>query len=967
MANRACPPQRPLDVRFARAEGSIATGPAGPGATGPEGDPGPGIVERNPRITVRLATTLNIANLSNTSTTIDGVAMGSGCSGHAILVGNAQTTASERGVYLCTYISGTSMSLTRVADFDPHMLAGDGLYVYVRQGTAGNGLAWNLSGNAPTVVTSTTPTGKSPIDIDAEDFWLPAHGDDYSPSFHLAQRAMQMSVCFGRFNWRRRSAYNHATPLWVTNGLELAGKSAPYRGTGTTLTFAGAGFLVASVPIGVGVAGVLFRDLDIVGPSSTAGGDQHGIVAHQAVRFENVRVRQFPGRDVWLRGKTSDAREDLIATPATTTGGFTMPAVGATTTVTVDNVTALRVGTPIYIPTAGQFRIEAINTLTLTIYNNGLATDTAYITKNATPGTVITTAKVLSGCFSNVDHSGCANLRCETSGLSGFYIEGDNANQGVFSALDCSSCGQRRVTGDHHGRVDDTFLGNSYPGFHGATNTYNTTAVTTLTAGFTQPRLTGSGSTITGKTITLNVASSAGFVAGQVFIIEVVGIYKVVTVPGGGLTLTVNCLRHLQNYPNAGDVVPTAAWELKGVALAFLDKGINARTDTLAGYTESSDAGQNNALSFLLGGRMGNLSEGHAIVPSSGYLDCTPMRWTAGGPNDVWIEAGGGSSTDRYLRFGNFVDTSGWEFKLNATTKVNEFANVSGTKVALYFTQSDHTFYDYFCGTSRFLLNGVRMNFFSVLAGTASPPGTSTATEPYYIGNLGFISDKRGPWCNRVTDKSGSTLTNRIVGQVPLNDDSVALPDSTSTLQPASNSALTTGDGYHHQVTTGTPQTANRTTTLGVTNCFVGSLWTITKLDRSRFTRTLTNGGGGGGNPAVLPGGCESQVTLRFDGTNWVRVTPVVSSNPVSALAQNYSLSAALALAAGQTVTGQTLTGIVLGDALNMAPATALPAGILYSAIATGDNTYKIQVYNAYGGATEDLSAVTWNVTKALQ
>jgi hypothetical protein len=194
-----------------------------------------------------------------------------------------QTNALENGPYLYGAPSGGFAALTRLSDFDSHIAAGAGLSVTVREGTANGSTTWKATGGSPIVTTAATALDQSPIDLDIEDFWLAADGDDYSPSFHRAMRAVQLSVAFGRINFRRVGSYRMRKPCWVTNGCEIAGKASGYKGTGTFLNFDGAGFLVASTPVGVSAAGTIFRDIYLQGPSSTAGGDQHGI--------ESSRVR----------------------------------------------------------------------------------------------------------------------------------------------------------------------------------------------------------------------------------------------------------------------------------------------------------------------------------------------------------------------------------------------------------------------------------------------------------------------------------------------------------------------------------------------------------------------------------------------------------------------------------------------------------------------------------------------------
>ncbi len=469
------------------------------------------------------------------------------------------------------------------------------------------------------------------------------------------------------------------------------------------------------------------------------------------MRLENVGIQNFPGRGLVLRGKTSDDRGTLSGT---TSSGFTVPAVGGTVSVDFVSTTPLRVDTLLYIPTAGMYRVQAINSATnTTLYNFGFATDTAYVTKNAPPGTVIATGKAISGVLSNCNKSSASAVRISACGLSGMWIEGDNANQGEFISLDVGSNGQRRVKGDNHGLVENSFLGNGYTGFHGATNTFNTATVTTTTAGFTQPALCGAGVPVTGKTVSWTVASTASILAGELLIIEGVGWYRVVAVTDA-THLTVHCLRQLG--ANATGVAIPTGQAIKFPALSFICSNINARSSFVNAYSEDSDATQMSTLCLTLGGRSGNLSEGNALVPGGGFMAATPVRWTAAGQSNVVFQMGLLSS-DTHFQFWNAADTTGYNFVYNPTSAITEMDWGSGTSKRAFFLTSAG-FANYaggFLGTERFLVNGVRFHCHL----PANLPATSSAGDYYGVGTMVWNPSATGAYWYRCETKVSNNLT----------------------------------------------------------------------------------------------------------------------------------------------------------------------------------------------------------------
>lgn len=912
--------------------GGVRGAQGDPGDPGDDGLPGLGINYRVPRLTVRVRATGNV-NLASCPGTIDGVAMSAG---HSFLA-DSQTNPAERDLYLH---GGTGVAATRVLDFDGSKAVGLGLHVTVREGTANKRTTWYI--DASNVTTAAPDIGLAWTDLDVEDFWITADGTDYAPAYCRCTRAFQLGLCFGTVWFQRQAEYGIGTPLPIVAGIEIRGRSSIGRGSGTFLRPILAGIVAFSSPIGTSGAGWMVKDLYILGYSSTAATDHHGIEASVSGEVENVVVQQVPGRGIMLRGKTSD---DVGTLAATTSSGFTVPAAGGTVTVSFPDTTFLRPDTVIYIPTAGHYRVVSVVANTSAVlYNYGFATDYAYSTKNAPPGTIIATGKACAGVLSNVDKSR-VNARVASTGLSGLYIDGDNANV-IRIRIDVQSCGQRRVTDDHgndfHGVYDNGYLGNFYePGCHGASNTYHSAILTTTTATFVQPPTTASDIVITGKTVTITVGSTTGILAGALIVIPGAGWYSVINVASG---TQLNCnLRRTWPAVAIGATIPTTG-EVRFAACAFYSRNQNAKHSYQGCYTENSDVALVSKFSHVGPGYFGNLSRCNAHVGADGEIIQSATTYYNSGRYDSKRTLGN-VDTDQIDFYSNITDTTGWKVVWDNATftwQRTYGATLSWFETATGFTLRGGGFIGFSRGA---LFNGLRLQCLTI----ATIPGTSTGPDGWGIGDLIWVSDARGPWGYKVRDKVSNNLSWR-----PLqtwNDDEIALTDADAT--------LTVAGGYMYGAAS---LTADRVKTLSTSGATTNSIVTITRRDTSAFKLTITNGGGGGGS-FVMHGRVQEFMTFRFDGTNWILLASGRYDARAPLKAQNLAFSNALATVTAEAKTA-TLTGVAVGDNVVANPREThptFPDGVTFKARVSATNTVEIRVFNHTGGNV-DLSGITWDI-----
>ncbi len=522
------------------------------------------------------------------------------------------------------------------------------------------------------------------------------------------------------------------------------------------------------------------------------------------------------------------------------------------------------------------------------------------------------------------------------SGLSGIWFEGDNGNQCNFIGLDCGSCGTRGVAGDNHGLRDDSFLGNMFWGYHGATNTTNGPAYTTTNATYVQPQPYSGGEYTAVRTVTLPVVSSAPFISGQMLLIPAAGFYKVVTdidplkVKPDATSVNVNLIQAL-GLAVPGYVV-SSGLSIVPPALSAQVSNVNARSGFFGCYTENSD---------------------FVVVSVLSTITVSPV-----GLYQVTAQFGGDATTDEVMQFRSAISASlGYTFRWYQAGLAWEMVWNKDTSYRAYYLSDGAAARGVgFFGSARFLLGRAtyRLECFSNNAGGAGAkaPTTTSAADLFIAADSAIIGDTKGPFFERVTGVAGSNLTWTVQGQNPWNDAPVTLGDNDATLQPVT-------DGYRFRAAA-TLYTAARNDTLGTTNVKNGTLVLFERNDTSRFILTVTNGGAGGGT-FTLPGGRRSWLQLRFDGTNWVFAGSAYFAS-VELRNQNLGFTNPLLTLSAEAKT-VAMTGVELGDnivwnARETSP--AFPDGVIVRVRVSAVNQIEVRLFNSTG-ASVDPSGITWD------
>jgi hypothetical protein len=936
-----------------------AGAPGADGAAGVDGAPGavgPGLVERTPRVSVLLRTTLNVANLAACSTTQDGVVIPG--ANYVILLA-AQTTASENGYYLTGTPGGGTCALTKITSLDPCRASGTGILTFVRSGTANGGTFCRY--NATNVIAAETGIGLPTYVCDLVDFWATGDGNDYAPAVARAQEAGRAGLGQMIVTAHRLPEYQFATPCLITTGIEIVSNGGCFTTGSTLLKFTTSGFLSTSGLSGsaaIANGGLRLTNCTIQGPGDGLSADYSALDATVQCKLDNVQIQNFPGRGIYQRGSTTD---DFATINTTTTADFTQPAIGATVTAQVASSAGLTVGTVIRIAGGGYYRVTAVPDGThATLFNYGFANSTAYAPANAAPAATVASGASLRGVLSNVNGATFKNIRLVTTGKTGWYISGDNANQLVVSGLKISNCGTRAIAGDNHGGVEASFLGNLYESIQivGCTHDVQIGSVAT-TATFVQPRITSKIPTspadatadIAVKTVTIAVSDSTLLPVATFFRIGTAagaGLYVVVAVVSG-TSIKANCLRQESGF-GTGVTVPISG--IYTPAYGFLSVGASNRSHFENGYTENSDVVYVGGLNTVEGGRFGNIGQAAGFGAGSGGTQINSPTMITSGSYDV-VRAFCPQGTDNLETFSNLNDASGYTIGWRQSTNYWQCIHAGLTSLtAWYLTGVSHTFGGGFMGFSRgILLAGQRYT----IDIEANLPANSSAASTYIVGSMIVNNAATGPLGWTVTVRSPDTNVGALTW-VPLwgidGQASVALTDADATI------AVGAGRVYEAAAAL---LTANRIKTLGTTGARNGDLMRVTRRDLSAFALSITNGGGGGGTTR-LPG--NSWQLYRYDGTNWIlrgggQLAPLKLEN------QDFAFSNPLATVTEETKTVNTLTGAAVGDTVQACPRAALPAGITIDYVrVSAANTVEIRLYNRSGGGV-DCSGIRWDVSIA--
>jgi hypothetical protein len=119
----------------------------------PYGHPQAGDVAAAPqKLSVRAASTADVADLTACSTTMDGVTL---VEGDRVLL-KSQTSGDENGVYLVGVVDSGTAPLTRAADMSSSSEVAPGMTVYVSEGTLNGNVAFVLTNNSPIVLDTTS-------------------------------------------------------------------------------------------------------------------------------------------------------------------------------------------------------------------------------------------------------------------------------------------------------------------------------------------------------------------------------------------------------------------------------------------------------------------------------------------------------------------------------------------------------------------------------------------------------------------------------------------------------------------------------------------------------------------------------------------------------------------------------------------------------------------------------------------